>query len=92
MDAVGLIFNILLFSGVILFIAGLILFFVPEILVKWNAVGNIWLGDQESAKRHANPNTTLFSADYTIFANRRVIGGMMWGLSSLFLLIYTLYH
>jgi len=92
MDSGTLIFNVLLFSGLILFIAGVFLFFVPQIIVKWNAVGNIWIGDQESAKRHAAPGQRLFSADYTIFANHRITGGVMWGLSSLFLIIYVLYH
>jgi hypothetical protein len=92
MDSGTLIFNILLFSGLILFIAGVVLFFVPQIIVKWNAVGNIWIGDPESAKRHAVPGQRLFSADYTIFANHRITGGVMWGLSSLFLIIYVLYH
>jgi hypothetical protein len=33
----------------------------------------------------------ILSADYAIFANHRVTGGIMWGLSSLFLMIYAIY-
>ena len=92
MDPLTLIFRILLFSGLVLFAAGLVLFFVPQILVKWNAVGNIWIGDPESAKKYGTATKRLFSADYAIFSNHRMIGGIMWGISSVFLIVYILYR
>jgi hypothetical protein len=92
MDPLALFYKILLISGLILFGAGTFLFFVPSLLVKWNALGNTWLGDQESAKKYAAFSRRLFSADYAIFANHRIIGGLMWGVSSLCLIIYIVYR
>ncbi len=84
--------DILFAAGVILFIVGTFFFFVPGLLVKWNSVGNTWLGDRESAEKFAVFTKRLFTADYAIFANHRVTGGVMWGLSSIFLLIYVFYQ
>lgn len=82
--------DLLLFSGLFLFATGIFFFFVPLLLVKWNAVGNTWIGDRQSVVKRSSLRR-LLSADYAIFVNHRVTGGAMWGLSSLFLIIYLLY-
>lgn len=91
MDILPLLLDLLLFSGLFLFIAGSFFFFVPILLIKFNAVGNTWIGDTDSAQKHAL-RRRFFAADYTIFANHRTTGGVMWGLSSLFLIVYLLYR
>ncbi len=90
MDMLPFLFDLLLFIGLFLFVTGTFFFFVPTLLVKWNAVGNTWIGDKDSAEKHAT-RRRFFSADYAIFSNHRTIGGIMWGLSSLFLIIYLFY-
>ena len=92
MDTLTLIFNLLLIIGLFLFVVGTFLYFVPILLVKWNAVGNTWIGGADAARRYAQFSRRLFSADYAIFANHKVVGGLMWGISSLFLIIYVLYQ
>jgi hypothetical protein len=90
MDLLPILTDLLLFSGLFLFVAGIFFYFVPALVVKWNAVGNIWIGDADSADRQANKRR-FFSADYAIFSNHRTTGGIMWGMSSLFLIVYVLY-
>ncbi len=92
MELLDLLFSILLIFGVFLFLVGTFFFFVPALLVKWNALGNIWIGNPESAERYARLFRRLFSADYAIFANHRITGGIIWGLSSVFLIVYLLYR
>lgn len=87
MDLLIVLRDLLLVAGIILFIVGTLIFFIPDLIVKWNSIGNIWLGDQESAEKFA-ATKKLFSADYAIFSNHRLTGGIMWGLSSLFMIIY----
>jgi len=90
MDFIVIISDLLLFSGIFLFGMGALFFFVPLLLVRWNEFGNRTLTD-------APPNadrsllSRILSADYAIFANHRITGGIMWGLSSLFLIIYVIY-
>jgi len=91
MELLAFLQDLLLFSGLILFAMGTFFFFIPTLLVKWNAVGNTWIGDRDSAHRHALRRRIL-SADYAIFYNHKTTGGVMWGLSSLFLIIYVLYR
>jgi len=90
MDIIPILQKLLLFSGLFLFASGTFFYFVPALLIKWNSVGNTWIGDQASAKKHALKRR-IFSADYAIFFNHRTTGGLMWGISSLFLIIYVLY-
>ena len=92
MELLDLLFKLLLIIGVFLFLVGALLFFVPTLLVKWNALGNIWIGNPESAERYTDLFKRLFSADYTIFANHRVTGGIIWILSFVFLVVYLIYH
>lgn len=84
--------DLLLIIGVILFFVGTFLFFVPGLLVKWNSIGNTWLGRRQETVKHANLAKLFFTANYAIFANHRLTGGVMWGLSSIFLLIYIYYR
>ncbi len=90
MDFLILISDLLLFSGIFLFVMGALFFFVPLILVRWNEAGNRFIGETTPSSKRSTVNRIL-SADYAIFANHRVTGGIMWGLSSLFLIIYLLY-
>ena len=76
--------DLLLIAGLILFVVGTLIFFMPNLLIKWNAIGNTWLSRNKSGK-NADGARRIFSADYVIFANHRIAGGVMWGLSSLFL-------
>ena len=91
MDLIPFLRDLLLFSGVILFAFGTFFFFVPALLIRLNSLGNTWIGGKDSAERHGRKRR-LFSADYAIFRSHRTTGGVMWGLSSLFLIIYQLYH
>ena len=91
MEAFSFLRDLLLFSGLFLFLAGSFFYFVPLLLIKWNEIGNLWIGAEKSARHHATFRRVL-SADYAVFANHRVTGGIMWGLSSLFLIIYVLYR
>jgi len=90
-NLLALLKDVLLISALILFIAGSFFFFVPALLVKWNTVGNTWLGPGDDAHR-SGVWRRIISADYAIFRNHRITGGVMWGLSSFFLIIYTLYR
>lgn len=90
MDFLAFISDLLLFSGIFLFAMGALFFFVPLILVRWNEIGNRYIGEEQHAPRKS-ALSRLLSADYAIFANHRITGGIMWGLSSLFLIIYLLY-
>ncbi len=90
MDLLALFSDLLLFSAIFLFVMGAVFFFVPLILVRWNEIGNRFITESPpSAERSIL--SRIFSPDYAIFANHRVTGGVMWGLSSLFFLIYHLY-
>lgn len=91
MNFIGVVSEFLLFSGLVLLVVGTFLYFVPGLLVKWNAVGNTWIGRDTSARRHARQTRRLISPDYFIFANHKVAGGLMWGISALFLAVYILY-
>jgi len=82
--------DLLLVASLILFIVGTLIFFIPSLLIKWNAIGNTWLSGERFGKQHEGAKR-LFLADYAIFANHRITGGVMWGLSSLFLFIYIIY-
>ncbi|MFN3821970.1 MAG: hypothetical protein ACK4OO_06510 [bacterium] len=65
---------------------GVLLFFIPGIFIRWNAWGNLWLGT-----KWPTPLRRFLMFDYPIFYHHRVIGGILWGFSALFLLIYALY-
>jgi hypothetical protein len=90
MEILDIFSDILLASGLFLFVMGTFFFFVPLLLVKWNAIGNTLIGDQQE-KTRKSPLGRIFTADYAIFKNHRITGGVMWGISSLFLIIYVLY-
>ncbi len=82
--------DLLLITGLILFIAGTLIFFIPSLLIKLNAIGNTWLSGEKFGKK-TKGDKHVFSADYAMFANHRITGGIMWGLSSLFMVIYIIY-
>jgi len=90
MDFVALLSDLLLVSGIFLFGMGALFYFVPLLLVRWNEFGNRSLSDMPS-KSDRSLLSRILSADYAIFANHRVTGGVMWGISSLFLIIYVIY-
>ena len=83
--------NLLLILGLILLLAGIFFYFVPGLLVKWNAFGNMWIGAEDSTKKYASLGRRLFSADYAIFANHKVVGWIMWSVSVLLLALYAYY-
>ncbi len=91
MNVDNILYDILLLSGLILFIMGIFFFFFSSLMVKWNAFGNKWLGSENYESKHLFLKRILL-ANYILFANHRITGGIMWGLSSLFLIIYTFYH
>lgn len=78
--------DILLICGVTLFILGTVMFFFPTIFIHWNAWGNFWVGS-----RLPKPLKRLMIFDYPLFTHHKIVGGVLWGFSSLFLLIYTFY-
>ncbi len=90
MDFLALLSDLLLFIGIFLFGMGALFFFVPLLLVRWNEFGNRTFSDSP-VNADRSLLSRILSADYAIFANHRVTGGVMWGLSSLFLIIYVIY-
>lgn len=89
-DGFNLLSDILLIAGITLFAIGFLFFFVPAWIIRWNSLGNTWLGKPQSDE-DASVNRRLFWLNYAIFRNHRITGGVIWGLSSLFLWIYILY-
>ncbi|MFH0766428.1 MAG: hypothetical protein V2A61_08435 [Calditrichota bacterium] len=90
MDILTLLYDSLLIIGLILLAVGTFFFFVPGWLVRWNSIGNTWIGSPVE-NREVGWTRRLIAADYAIFSNHRITGGVMWGLSSLFLAIYIFY-
>jgi len=90
MNLLTILTELLLILSIFLFAVGNLIFFLPSLLIKWNAIGNTWLSSKNSDSE-TDGDRRLFSADYVIFANHRLTGGVMWGLSSLFLFIYIIY-
>ena len=88
-DEISILANILLMAGLVLFVLGFFFFFVPGWMIKWNSIGNIQLRKTEDEL--PSVNRRLFWANYAMFRNHRITGGVMWGLSSLFLWVYILY-
>ncbi|NQU05576.1 MAG: hypothetical protein HQ568_05745 [Calditrichaeota bacterium] len=79
---------LLLIIGIFLFLVGTFFFFRPKALIKWNAIGNIWIGESEGTiKKHSIENIFL-ALNYMLFTKHRTTGGVLWALSVIFLVIY----
>lgn len=90
MNFLTVITDLLLIAGLVLFVVGTLIFFIPSLLIRLNAIGNTWLGGVKFGEK-TGVDKHILSADYAIFANHRITGGVMWGLSSLFMVIYIIY-
>jgi len=86
------IFILLLLTGLFLFLIGIIFFFAPGLLVKWNALGNIWIGAAEKAAEHTNAARRFLAINYAIFTRHRVTGLVLCGFSIVLIAIYVVYH
>jgi hypothetical protein len=78
----------LLIIGIFLFLIGTFFFFRPKVLIKWNALGNIWIGESEGVIRKNGLENAFLALNYTLFTKHRTTGGILWALSLFFMFIY----
>ncbi|MCF7811250.1 hypothetical protein K9N50_09725 [bacterium] len=79
---------LLLIIGIFLFLIGTFFFFRPKALVRWNALGNIWIGESHGVIRKNNFENAFLALNYILFTKHRTTGGVLWALSFIFLLVY----
>ena len=91
MDTKFPLFTLTLIIGLFLAGVGLLFFFVPALLIKWNAVGNTWIGASRKAVRHTHLVKGLFSVNYALFSRPRLTGVVLAVLGGLLIGIYLFY-
>ena len=91
MDTKIFFFAVTLIIGLILAGVGLLFFFVPTLLIKWNAVGNTWIGGSSKSVRRTRLVKGLFSVNYALFSKPRLTGVIFAALGGLLIGIYLIY-
>jgi hypothetical protein len=91
MDTQYIFFIITLIVGLFLSLVGFLFFFVPTLLIKWNAVGNTWIGASRKPVHGLRLVRGLFSVNYALFSRPRVTGVILVALGLVLIGIYIFY-
>lgn len=91
MDGLHLFFIITLIMGLFLSVIGFLFFFVPALLIKWNAVGNTWIGSTRKPIHRLRLVKGLFSVNYALFSRPRITGVIFAVLGIILIGIYLIY-
>ncbi len=88
MSSIAILDLILLITGAFLLLVGVVFFFFPKLLIRWNALGNTWIGTSDSAVIRTKIAGSLFAINYALFARHKITGLVLWVLSCIFIIIY----
>jgi len=87
-----ILFTFVLLIGMFLCLVGILFFFVPGLLIKWNALGNTLLGSTDKPVLNSRFIRSFFAVNYVLFTRHRLTGGVLWVLGLIPIALYFIYQ
>ncbi len=85
------IFTLILIIGLFLLLTGILFIFFPGLLIRWNAVGNTFIGAIDRSTRDSRFVRSFFSINYTLFTRHKLTGIVLCILSVVLIFLYFMY-
>ncbi len=85
-------FTFVLLIGMLLCFVGILFFFIPGLLIKWNALGNTLLGSTDKPAMRSRFARIFFSVNYALFTRHRLTGSVLWVLGLIPIALYFIYQ